>query len=222
MKVAVRPIGRERQPLVTFDGFASDPDGLRAAAIATPFAPAEHHYPGIRAHLPSTYFENRMPVIASAVRETFGHYEAVDVIDASFSIVTTAPEALSIRQRLPHCDAFAAQRIALIHYLSLEGGGGTSFFRHRSTGFETVDEARAPIYFSQLEAELRHGGVPPASYICGDTKLFERTTMADAHYNRALLYRSYLLHSGDIAPDAALSSDPATGRLTVTAFLSIH
>jgi hypothetical protein len=29
------------------------------------------------------------------------------------------------------------------------------------------------------------------------------------------------LHSGAIAPDAALSADPATGRLTITGFLSV-
>jgi hypothetical protein len=35
-----------------------------------------------------------------------------------------------------------------------------------------------------------------------------------------VIYRSALLHSGAIAPDAVLDSNPATGRLTVTAFLS--
>ena len=68
---------------------------------------------------------------------------------------------------------------------------------------------------------MRHGGLPPASYITGDTALFERTMTAEARYNRALLYPSYLLHSGAIAPDATLSPDPAIGRLTVTAFLSV-
>lgn len=45
-------IGQERESLVTIDGFADDPDALRAAAIAAPFAAAGQHYPGVRAPLP--------------------------------------------------------------------------------------------------------------------------------------------------------------------------
>jgi hypothetical protein len=39
-------------------------------------------------------------------------------------------------------------------------------------------------------------------------------------YNRALLYRSSLLHSGEIADDVSLASDPQTGRLTITGFFA--
>ena len=71
------------------------------------------------------------------------------------------------------------------------------------------------------QGDLRSAAGPPPGYIAGDTALFEMTALAPARYNRALVYRSRLLHSGAIAPDAALSPDPATGRLTVTAFLSV-
>jgi len=218
--VTVHHIGREQQPLAVIDDFAPDPDALRAAARAAGFEPARHHYPGIRAPLPDTYLPGQRAVIAGALAEAFGQAGQAEVIDASFSMVTTTPAALSIEQRLPHCDAFAVERIALIHYLSPEGGDGTAFFRHRSTGFETIDRARAPIYFDQLGAEIRYGGEPPPAYVADDTPLFERTLLAEARYNRALLYRSYVLHSGAISPGAGLSPDPATGRLTITAFLS--
>lgn len=223
--VAVRHVGVEREPLVVIDGFAPDPDALRAAAIAADWSPAANHYPGVRAQLPPDYLPAQLPLIAAAVAEAFGRSGTAEVIDASFSIVTTPPAALTVRQRLPHCDAFGAERFALVHYLSPGGGGngvgGTAFYRHRSTGFETVDEDRAPIFFGQVDAELRHGNVPPAAYIDGDTPLFERTELVPARWNRALLYRSRVLHSGAIAADAALPADPATGRLTVTAFLAV-
>lgn len=220
-QVTVRTIGGEAQPLVVIDDFAPDPDALRAAAIATRFGPAGQHYPGLRAPLPDDYFANQQPIVDAVLKDVFGHDGGAHVIDASFSIVTTPPRALSIKQRLPHCDAFGKTRIALIHYLSPAGGDGTAFFRHRSTGYETIDEIRAPFYFDSLGTELRDGGASPAGYMVGDTALFERTALADARYNRALAYRSYLLHSGAIAPNALLSPDPATGRLTVTAFLVV-
>ena len=216
--ISVRSVGVERQPLVVIDGFSRDPDALRAAAIVERFGPAGHHYPGIRAPVPGDYFTERGPVLAQVLAEVFGHRGRVDVLDASFSVVTTPPAELSVQQRLPHCDAFAGNRLAILHYLSPEGGDGTAFFRHRSTGFETVDETRAPVYFDRLNAELRDGDAP-TGYIAGDTPLFERMMLAEARYDRALIYRSFLLHSGAIASDAALSPDPATGRLTVTAFL---
>jgi hypothetical protein len=218
--ITVHRVGREAQPVVVIDGFAPDPDALRDAAIAATFGPAAQHYPGIRAALPPSYLPSQLDVLADILGPLLGRSGAVDVIDASFSMVTTPPDQLEVRQRFPHCDAFGADRIALVHYLA-PMGDGTAFFRHRSTGFETLDEERAPIFFGQLEAEIRYGGLPPARYVTGDTPLFERIFEVEARYNRALVYPSYLLHSGAIAPDAVLSSDPALGRLTVTGFLSV-
>lgn len=193
---------------------------MRTTAQATRFGPAAQHYPGLRAPLPETYVTNQQPILAAVLRDLFGHGGDFDVIDASFSVVTRSPAALTLKQRLPHCDAFVAERIALVHYLCPSEAGGTAFYRHRSSGFETIDEGRAPGYFGQLNAELASAGPPAPSYMAGDTALFERTMLVEARYNRAVIYRSFLLHSGAIPPQATLSADPSRGRLTITAFLS--
>jgi len=221
LAITSRKIGIEGQALIALDSFAPDPDGLRAAAAAAEYGPGRHHYPGIRAELPPFYLDGQLPVIAEALAAMFGRAVEVEALDASFSIVTTPRQALTVIQRLPHVDAYGAERIALIHYLSPGGGEGTAFFRHRATGFETVDAIRKPIYSGQLEAELRHAGPPPLAYVAGDTPLFECHTVAEARYNRAYLYRGFALHSGAIAADGALSSDPREGRLTITGFLSV-
>lgn len=219
--VRIESIGGEAQPLAILDGFSSDPDALRAFAADAAFEPARNHYPGVRAALPAAYLTAQLPVIAAAAAEAFGRRGAVEVIDASFSIVSTRPGELTVPQRLPHVDAFAADRIALVHYLDPAGGDGTAFFRHRATGFETVTEARRELFFRHLDTELRYGGPPPDGYVAGDTPLFECIRTEPAAYNRALLYPSWNLHSGAISPDAVLSADPGKGRLTVTAFLRI-
>jgi hypothetical protein len=218
-EIVARRIGGESQPIAIVDGFHPDPDALRAAAAIAEFEPGRQHYPGIRAALPADYFAKVRPALVPVLREVFGHAAGVELLDASFSIVTTPPAALGIAQRLPHVDAVQPGRIALVHYLAPEGGDGTAFFRHRASGFETIDAARSPAYLAQLNAALR-AETPPAAYPFGDTTLFERIAHIEARYNRAVIYRSALLHSGAIAPDAALDADPGTGRLTVTAFLS--
>ena len=221
MALRIETIGAEAQPLGILDDFAPDPTVLRDFAAAAAFGAARHLYPGVRAELPESYLTTQLPAIADAVSAAFGRTGPVEVIDASFSIVTTPAEALAVAQRLPHVDAFTPDRIALIHYLSPGGGDGTAFFRHRATGFETIGEDRRELYFAQVDRELRYGGVPAAAYVAGDTPLFECTLKAEARFNRALLYRSSNLHSGAIAPDAILSADPRKGRLTITAFLSV-
>ncbi|MGR6330277.1 DUF6445 family protein [Sphingomonas sp. XXL09] len=217
--ILAQRLGQEGEPLVVIDDFAADPDDLRQAAAAATFEAAGHFYPGVRAPLPESYFRDHFPVIAQALGRRFGPHRQIGVIDASFSIVTARPDALDVRQRVPHVDAYGRDRVAMVHYLSPAHRDGTAFFRHRATGFETIDDARAPAFFDRLQGEV--AAAPPEGYILGDTPLFERIGMAEARYNRAILYRSQLLHSGAIAPDAILSSDPAIGRLTVTAFLSI-
>ncbi len=214
-----RRIGTEGQPVGVVEGFHPDPDALRAFATAATFAPGLNHYPGIRADLPTDYFALVRPALTAALAGVFDHGGEIALIDASFSIVTTAADRLTLPQRLPHMDALDRNRIALVHYLSPQDRDGTAFFRHRSTGFETIDQARSAIYLDQLNAELRHTGVPDPAYVAGSTPLFERISQVEAGYNRAVLYRSALLHSGAIAPDAILSDDPARGRLTITAFL---
>lgn len=217
--IVARRIGGEGQPIAIVDGFHPDPDSLRAAALAAAFEPGRHHYPGIRAPLPADYFARVRRALAPVLREVLGAAGGVELLDASFSIVTTPPGALGVEQRLPHVDAVQPGRIALVHYLS--EGDGTAFFRHRATGFETIDAARSLGYLAALNAELR-ADPPAAAYPFGDTALFERITHVEARYNRAVIYRSALLHSGAIAPGAVLDADPARGRLTVTAFLAAN
>lgn len=218
-QITARRIGNEQQPIAIVDGFHPDPEALREAARAASFGAARRHYPGIRAELPADYFAQVRPALTAVLSEVFGAPRKIDLLDASFSIVTAPPDTLTVEQRLPHIDAVAPGRIALVQYLSRDDGDGTAFFRHRATGYETIDQARAADYLARLDADLR-GKLPPAAYVNGDTPLFAEIGRVEARYNRAILYRSAQLHSGAISPDARLDANPMTGRLTVTAFLA--
>jgi hypothetical protein len=219
-RITARRIGREGEPVVLVEDFAPDPDALRRAAVDRRFEPAGEHYPGVRAGLPAGYFDGVRDTLAIVFGEAFGATSGVRVIDARFSIVTATADALTLAQRLPHVDAIEPGRLAMVQYLGADDLGGTGFYRHRSTGFETIDAARAARYFAALRDETALH--PPQGYIAGDTPLFERIDSVPARFNRAIFYRSRLLHSGGIAPDATLSADPAKGRLTVTAFFELR
>lgn len=219
-ELTVHHIGHEREPVVVIDHFAPDPASLRAAAIAASFDTAGEHYPGIRAAVPPGYLPAIRPILGRAFREVFSVEQAVSILDVRFAIVTVPPDTLTVEQRLPHVDALEPGRLALVHFLGEGDEDGTGFYRHRSTGFETIDGARSASYFAALNADLRRHGAPPPGYLSGDTPIFERIARFEGRPNRALVYRGRLLHCGDITPGRTLSADPGAGRLTVTGFFA--
>lgn len=218
--VTVHSIGNEGEPVAVIEHFAPDPDALRDHAATCSFLARDDHYPGVKAVVGKDYLARQWAVLAPIFKQVFAVSGKVSVLDVDYALVSTLPEALTLEQRLPHVDALAPGRLALIHYLVPEGGDGTAFYRHRATGFETIDQTRSATYFAQMNDDLRNHGLPPPAYLNGGTPIFEQTGRFEGHFNRALVYRGRLLHSGAIGPDRALSDDPRKGRLTVTGFFA--
>jgi hypothetical protein len=220
--IRVEPVGAERQPVVIVENFAPDPEALIAAAETLPFVPMGEYYPGVRAAVTPAYFEGLAPMLTPVMREVFGAHHRIGFTRALYSIATTPPADLTLAQRIPHIDGVAEGMIAIIHYLGHEDQGGTAFYRHRSTGFETVDAARHRRYLDTLRDDFATHGEPEPAYIEGDTALFERTAGYDAAFNRALIYRSSLLHCAMLPNHVALPGTVREGRLTVASFLRVQ
>jgi Family of unknown function (DUF6445) len=219
-EIRVERIGNEAEPVVVVDHFSPHPDQLVAEASTLKFDTMGEYYPGVRAPVLPSYFEGLAPILAPVVREIFGYRARLDFNRALYSLAATSPGELALPQRIPHFDGVAEGMIAIIHYLTPGAMGGTSFYRHRSTGFETVNAPRHRAYLDALQADFTAHGEPAPGYIAGDTPIFERIADFTPAWNRALIYRSSLLHCATIADDTPLSSDPAKGRLTVASFLS--
>ncbi len=216
--LSVSKQGAEREPVVVIDGFAADPDRLIGDASFLAFRPIGPHYPGIRAEVPPAMLDDLLMPLGPVIAEVFGE-PATEVIDAYYSLVTTRPAELAPIQRLPHFDGVERERLALLHYLARDERSGTAFYRHRSTGFETVGADRLSAYRTALDSDLRREGMPPPDYIAGDTPIFEQVAVHQGRFNRAILYRSNTLHCAFLPPDLPLSADPTAGRLTVNTFL---
>ncbi len=213
----IEHFGAEAEPLVIMEDFAADPEELLRAAYAQSYAPSGAHYPGIRAPADPSYLGARMDLLQQVLTDVFDQPRGAALVECAFSIVTAQRDALTPIQRIPHFDSTDPGRLALLHYLCGEDAGGTAFYRHRATGFETISQDRLGRYESALQGEV--DALPMSGYVDGDTTLYEETGRVGARFNRMVVYRGFRLHSGVIPLDCPLSPDPRDGRLTVNTFL---
>lgn len=214
-------IGNEQSPLLVVDHFLRDPQLLidHAAEHGAFSSVTDTKYPGVRAPLPHIYSLAVRAFLGALIADTFGlGTSPLDGELAFYSLVTTRPEQLQLRQRMPHFDSAYDRQLAVLHYLSPQEQGGTSFYRHRATGYETIRTHRIIGFTAALETELAAHAPLPARYIDGDTDSFQRFATVDGTFNRLVIYRSVNLHSPDIPADFRFDSDPRSGRLTVNLF----
>ncbi len=221
-RVRVHHVGDEGEPVVVIDAATGIADDLvDYAATRSRFAPAADvgsQYPGLLGPTPTAYVDTLVRDLLPVIAARFGTGALRPVrARGNFSLVTTDPAELSPDQCVPHVDAADRLQFAAVHYLCGEGQGGTGFFRHRATGFETIDAARLPAYSAARDREPAdaRGGYPGQ----GDDPAFAAIATCRAVHDRIVLYRAALLHSGLIAqlPDEA--ADPRRGRLTGNLFV---
>ena len=215
----VLEFGQERQPVVIFDGFAPSPNSWIDDAAMLSYGRIGEHYPGIRAEVHPRMIARFVEAVMPVAQAIFGVAPLPGLVEACYSIVTTPPAELTTTQRLPHFDSTDPNRLALLHYLSPEARGGTAFYRHRATGFESVSQDRLENYAAAIDREIGEQGLPEADYIRGSTAQFEQVGHVDACFNRAVLYRGNTIHCADIPPGMALPADVYNGRLTINTFL---
>lgn len=213
-------VGAERTPVLVIDNFLKDAEALVEFAVRAPFSAVDRTiYPGLRAPIPMEYPFAVLKLLRDVLRETFGVSSAHAIGgQADFSVVATPPGEAHYRQLYPHFDGPDPNIIAGLHYLCASEHGGTSFYRHRSTGFESVNASRYEAYVRIIEEEIAAQQEPPIRYTNGDTPLFERIASFDSAFNRVLIYRGINLHSSNIASDFRFDGNPRTGRLTANSF----
>lgn len=223
MQARIERIGAGRAPVIVLEELSGAPAALveQAAEVQSQFHVRSKLYPGIRTPAPQSYRENLATQLRAIVCTAFDWQGDIEVTESNFSLVTTPAPELTPFQRIPHFDGTDTEELAVLHYLCRPQQGGTSFYRHRSTGYEMITRDRLEGYMRTLNSEARALGLPPAEYVNGDTPLFERIAHYEAAFDRAIVYRGASLHSGDIPPDFVPDADPRTGRLTVNSFLHL-
>ena len=224
MKPKLHRIGAEQNPIVIIDGFSGQLDAiLKIAEALAPYPPLDNYYPGVRRIITSedtqadAYVEETCERAGQFIAGAFD-VEAFTLIEASFSLVTTAPSDLSPPQRAPHFDSPDPNYLALLHYLRVPPNSGTAFYRQRSTGIERVTEANIARFVTSAKREAAL--LPPdRGYISGTDEYFEQIDEVEAVPDRLVIYQGSLLHSGVIPPRMSFSADPREGRLTANFFI---
>ena len=225
MSVQCIRIGEEQTPIIVIDNFVQDPERIVELAVEmAPFPRQEgHYYPGRRRRIipqdgeSFEYVQAVCQAIAPLMQQVYG-LPGYDILDAGFSLMTLKPNELQPLQTIPHFDHHDANGYAIIHYLSKNPGGGTAFYRHDRTGFETLSEDRLAAYSEGRDKDKQAYGIS-FGYHSGDRSGFSELAMVEARYNRAAIYPGNLLHTGILPENFNYSPDPRAGRLTANIFV---
>lgn len=211
-------VGNERTKIIRISNFFNHPETVVDVAASQRYARINPHYPGVRAAISPDLLAGLCQTVADVAHTHLGQPTRSWMGQAWYSIVTNSAEQLTPIQRLPHFDGFDETQMAIMIYLNQTDHGGTAFYRHKTTGYESVTEARYPVYKSSLEADVQASGLPPAQYISDGAPVFEKIAESDAAFNSLIVYPGTALHSGVIDNDVPLSPEPRTGRLTINGF----
>ncbi len=219
--------GRENTPLLIIDNFAKNYHELiEEAGDGSLFvADTKNFYPGKRKLTKASYAEQICSHYLSLFTDYFGfkHKNSARSIISAFAISDQKPEQLRPMQMLPHFDTTQSNQLAVVHYLCDAEHGGTSFYRHRSSDFEVITAERLVDYGRQLKKEAMANQIHlNPCYMKGSNNMFEKIYSVEAKMNRAIVYPSNVLHSGNINPAMGLSLNPEKGRLTIGSFIEIN
>jgi hypothetical protein len=221
-QVRLARIGRRGIPVTLIDNVLHDPEGVAALGFVQSYTEDRSNlYPGLRAPIPES-FSTVFRAWLTPILQRNGVLESNRAIyrDASFfSVVTTASADLLPIQRIPHYDSTDPNLFAAVIYLCDTRFSGTSFYRHRKTGYEEITEENRDNYQLALDNDMRVHGPPKKEYINGDSVLFETIFSTELKFNSAVIYPGRILHAGNIKGQFNPPKDKSDWRLTITALL---
>jgi Family of unknown function (DUF6445) len=178
-------------------------------------------YPGVRARVPAEFSRSFHAWLTRTLRREGVFEEGCEIHeDASFfSIVDKSRANLLPLQRIPHYDSTDPRVFAAVIYLFDRANSGTSFYRHRATGYERIGVDNEDNYKIALNRNMKEAGPPAREYMNGSNDLFERTYSVDSAFNTIVIYSGNVLHAADIDGRLFNGNDIGRWRLTISSLL---
>lgn len=217
--MTIESVGNEQTPVVIIDNFPISPEQIPAISE---FSTDQHSfYPGLRSKLPKPYIIKALQSVYMALYDVYSiqKHKQLKVLDTYFSIITLKESELSLLQRLPHFDSTHEHYFAVLHYLDKNQHGGTGLFRHKSTGYESINDNRIEEYLAKCQQEIDQFGEPKQGYPNESTRQFECYYQIDYKPNRVAIYPGKLLHSTIVDISTDISDNLANARLTSNIFI---
>jgi hypothetical protein len=179
-------------------------------------------YPGVRARLPAEFSRPFHAWLTRTLHCTGVLEESCHIYDDAsfFSIVNKSRANLLPLQRIPHYDSTDPRVFAAVIYLFDRANSGTSFYRHRATGYEKINDDNKDNYKTALNRNMKTFGPPAREYTNGSNVLFERTHSVDSAFNRIVIYSGNVLHAADIDGSLFDSKENDRWRLTVSSLIN--
>lgn len=207
-------IGRGAIPLVRVDNVLRHPEEVAALGFSQSYLQdRSNFYPGMRVALPEAFSVALRAWLGRVLQREF-HRD-----DSYFSVVTTAGADLLPIQRIPHYDSTDPAVFAAVIYLCDSRFSGTSFYRHRKTGYEQITEENRRNYQLAMDTDMRLHGPPRRQYMNGNSPLYELIYSNELKFNGAIIYPGRVLHAGNIPPTFTSPKGKDEWRLTVTSVL---
>jgi hypothetical protein len=219
--VQLLSVGLEQEKVLIIDDFMQSPEALIELATTKIFTPYNTQYPGIKSPAPEEYTRQLLQSLAPLINQYYDlplRYK-LECSNSSFSLVTCNENELSLLQRAPHRDSSNSNQFAVLLYLCAPNNGGTSFYRHNLTQFETISPAKSAIYDKIYADDIIENGEPEPRYQQDSDRRYSKIGEVNIRFNRLVIYRSWLLHSARINPHKSIDANPRTGRLTLNSFL---
>ena len=213
-------VGNEKTPVLVVDNFLHEAEALLGFAIKFgEFRDGTDFYPGIQSNVPKFYSQALQTYLPDIICEAFNiTRENISHSRSTYSMVLTPPARLAIPQARPHTDTINKNKLACVHYLCTPEKGGTSLYRHKATGFETLSPERMDEYAQYLEREAKDTSWQK-KYINGSNQYYEEIGRYEANFNRLIMYPSDALHSASIPENFQFRPNPVVGRLTLNSFI---
>jgi hypothetical protein len=216
-------VGKSPVALTVADDVLLHPQRLAEFGLGHKFVEDDGNlYPGVRARLPAEFSRPFRAWLTRTLHRTGVLEESCHIYaDASFfSIVNKSRANLLPLQRIPHYDRTDPGVFAAVIYLFDRANSGTSFYRHRATGYEIINDANEGNYKTALNRNMKNLGPPAREYTNGSNALFERTHSVESAFNRMVIYSGNALHAADIDGSLFDSKENSQWRLTVTSLIN--
>lgn len=214
-------VGLEQEKILIIDDFMKSPGALVDLAANQAFTPYNTQYPGIKSPAPAEYTQQLLNAVVPIIEKHYDlplHYK-LECADGLFSLVTLKETELNLVQRSPHRDSSNPYQFAILLYLCEPDHGGTAFYRHNHTQFETISNAKSALYDKVCADEIAENGAPELRYQQDSDQRYSKIGELNTRFNRLVIYRSWLLHSGGINPQKSIDANPRSGRLTLNSFI---